>query len=106
MKTVDSVIESLKEINENVTDGEWWMDSHGEELVSFGSNSDTRTILRPEHLREKAHRDEVTGGLSYWPNDSDASWIVAAQPKNIMMLIDEISRLKQENEQLRSNNTN
>lgn len=83
-------IAELRELSKKVSQGKWWMDSHGEALVCFSQDRDIQIILKPEHLREKAHRDENTGGLSYWPNDSDASWIVATQPKNILSLLDQL----------------
>lgn len=93
-KTVEKLIENIERVNEHVTKGSWWMDSHGEALVCFTGNG-MEIIVEPKHQREKAHRDENTGGLSYWNNDSDASWIALANPENVMMLVNEIKRLKE-----------
>lgn len=84
-------IENLKALGKTVTQGDWWMDSHGEALVCHGEKEMT-IILQPKHLREKAHRDENTGGLSYWPNDSDASWIASAQPKVVLEIIEKLEK--------------
>lgn len=86
-------IENLKALGKTVTQGDWWMDSHGEALVCHGEKEMT-IILQPKHLREKAHRDENTGGLSYWPNDSDASWIASAQPKVVLEIIEMLEKLE------------
>lgn len=83
------IVATLRLLAKTVTPGKWWMDSHGEALVAF-TDAGMKTVLKPEHLRDNAHRDENTGGLSYWPNDSDASWIAAAQPMNIITLLEQL----------------
>lgn len=89
-----ALIDRLRSLAKTATPGKWWIDSHGEALVAF-TDEGMKTVLKPEHLREKAHRDESTGGLSYWPNDSDASWIAAAQPQNIIALLDRLEAERQ-----------
>lgn len=91
---IKALIERLRALAKTATSGRWWIDSHGETLVAF-TDEGIETVLKPEHLREKAHRDENTGGLSYWPNDSDASWIAAAQPQNIIVLLDQLEAERQ-----------
>jgi hypothetical protein len=98
MSNID--VKELRKLAANATPGKWWIDSHGEALVAF-TDDGMKTVLKPEHLREKAHRDENTGSLSYWPNDSDASWIAAAQPNNIIPLLDQLEALTAENAVIR-----
>lgn len=85
--------EKLKELAHYATRGQWWIDSHGEAMVAFTGNG-MKTIFKPEHSRDKAHRDKNTGNLSYWNNDADASWIAAAQPLHIMELVKETEQLR------------
>lgn len=61
---IKALSDRLRSLAKNATPGKWWIDSHGEALVAF-TDEGIETVLKPEHLREKAHRDENTGGLSY-----------------------------------------
>lgn len=86
---IKALSDRLRAIAKTATPGKWLIDSHGGALVAL-SHERIRTVLKPERLREKPYRDENTGDPSYWPNDSDASWIAAAQPQNIIALLDQL----------------
>lgn len=101
--TADDVINSANALSQHVTRGRWWMDSHGTALVSF-TGSGMKTIFRPMNERERPHRNEATGSLSYWENDADASWIALMQPANVMTLVEEVEMLRRESSGLKNEN--
>jgi hypothetical protein len=84
----------LKDIAQRATQGEWWIDSHGEAMVAFTDEGifEVFTSEKPEGVEPTRHAD--TGNLSYWRNDNDATHIAAACPETVLKLITEIERLK------------
>lgn len=89
----------LREICDKATQGDWWIDSHGHRMVSRPRFD---TVFEASSSMGPAVRHPETGNLSHWPNDWDATYIVAAQPKVVRGLLDEIDRLQAENQELKS----
>lgn len=81
----------LRELCDKATQGDWWIDSHGHRMMSH-ENGDTIFVTFDKAMGP-AIRNPETGNLSHWPNDWDASYIVAVQPKVVRGLLDEIERL-------------
>jgi len=86
-------LQDLKYLAQRATQGEWWIDSHGEAMVAFTDDSilDIFTPEKPKGVKPTRHPD--TGNLSYWRNDNDATYIAAACPETVLKLIAEIERL-------------
>ena len=84
----------LREICDKATQGDWWIDSHGHRMVSRPRFD---TVFEASSSMGPAVRHPETGNLSHWPNDWDATYIVAAQPKVVRGLLDELDQLKAEN---------
>ena len=80
----------LRELCEKATQGEWWIDSRGHRVICLDS---LKTVFATDSSMGPATRHPETGNLSHWPNDWDASYIVAVQPKVVCGLLDEIDRL-------------
>ena len=80
----------LRELCDKATQGDWWIDSHGHRMVSRPRFD---TVFEASSNMGPAIRHPETGNLSHWPNDWDATYIVAAQPKVVRGLLDEIDRL-------------
>ena len=93
MKTVsiisDKELEELKELSTRATQGNWWVDSHGTNFISFTSD-DTEVVFSAKNYHDKAVRHPETGNLSYWRNDWDASYIATACPAKITKLINRL----------------
>lgn len=87
-------IKGLKCVAQLATQGEWWIDSHGESMVAFTDEGilDVFTSEKPKDVKPTRHAD--TGNLSYWRNDNDATYIAMACPKNVLSLISEIEILR------------
>lgn len=93
------VQQQLRELCDKATPGEWWIDSHGHRLMSMDR---IQTIFIADNkAMGPAIRHPETGNLSHWPNDWDATYIVAAQPKVVRGLLDDIERLQAENAELK-----
>jgi hypothetical protein len=82
---------NLLHLTEKATQGEWWIDSHGHRVVSLDSLD---TVFVADDRMGPATRHPETGNLSHWPNDWDASYIVAAQPSVVKGLIEEVLELR------------
>lgn len=93
-------IQDLKYVAQRATQGEWWIDSHGESMVAFTDDGilDVFTPEKPEGVKPTRHAD--TGNLSYWRNDNDATYIAMACPQNVLSLISEIETLRLKVEEL------
>ena len=97
--------QALREAAEKATPGNWWIDSHGQAMVSFVGN-DVLEVFTTDNKRA-AVRHEDTGNLSRWRNDNDATFIATADPATVLALLDErernqqyIKRRDQENEDI------
>lgn len=90
----------LLELTEKATQGEWWIDSHGHRVTSLDS---LETIFVADDRMGPATRHPETGNLSHWPNDWDATYIVAAQPKVVKALIEEVITLREKVSELSKN---
>ncbi len=91
---------NLRELCDKATPGDWWIDSHGRQLVAH--NPFSSIFITHGEAMGPATRHPETGYLSHWPNDWDASYIVAVQPKVVRGLLDEIERLQADNQELKS----
>lgn len=80
--------QALREVAEKATPGKWWIDSHGQAMVSFFDN-DVLEVFATDNKRA-AVRHEDTGNLSRWRNDNDATFIASANPANVLALLDEL----------------
>ena len=78
-------INELEELAKAATTGPWWIDSHGSAMVSEAAGHQIVFITDPR--MGPSIRHEATGNLSHWRNDSDASYIAAANPSAILELI-------------------
>lgn len=85
------LVQQLRELCDKATQGDWWIDSHGRQLVAH--NPFSSIFITHGEAMGPATRHPETGYLSHWPNDWDASYIVAVQPKVVRGLLDEIDRL-------------
>lgn len=92
---IEFSIDELEQLAKKATKGLWWMDSHGETLVSCQVEG-VQHICNFKH-KNKPKRNNETGNLSGWPNDWDATFIATANPENILSLI---SRLRDVERQL------
>ena len=97
--------QALREAAEKATPGNWWIDSHGQAMVSFIDN-EVLEVFVTDNKRD-AVRHEDTGNLSRWRNDNDATFIATANPATVLALLDErernqqyIKRRDQENEDI------
>lgn len=88
MSITDEQIAEIEALASKATPGQWWIDSHGHDMVSL---DDYQPIFSAKDLVKPAVRHPETGNLSHWPNDWDASYIATANPANILALI---SRLR------------
>ncbi|EMF1796111.1 ead/Ea22-like family protein [Escherichia coli] len=79
---------ALREAAEKATPGNWWIDSHGQAMVSFIDN-DVLEVFATDNKRA-AVRHEDTGNLSRWRNDNDATFIATADPATVLALLDEL----------------
>ncbi|HEP0161310.1 TPA: ead/Ea22-like family protein [Enterobacter kobei] len=79
---------ALREAAEKATPGNWWIDSHGQAMVSFIEN-DVLEVFATDNKRA-AVRHEDTGNLSRWRNDNDATFIATADPDTVLALLDEL----------------
>lgn len=79
---------TLREAAEKATPGNWWIDSHGQAMVSFIDN-DVLEVFATDNKRA-AVRHEDTGNLSRWRNDNDATFIATADPATVLALLDEL----------------
>ncbi|MEF5745412.1 ead/Ea22-like family protein [Escherichia coli] len=80
--------QELREAAEKATPGNWWIDSHGNAMVSFIDN-EVLEVFATDNKRE-AVRHEDTGNLSRWRNDNDATFIATANPATVLALLDEL----------------
>ena len=85
---------ALREAAEKATPGNWWIDSHGQAMVSFIDN-EVLEVFTTDNKRV-AVRHEDTGNLSRWRNDNDATFIATADPATVLALLDELDKWKQE----------
>ncbi|HBH6927461.1 ead/Ea22-like family protein [Enterobacter cloacae] len=79
---------ALREAAERATPGNWWIDSHGQAMVSFIDN-DVLEVFATDNKRA-AVRHEDTGNLSRWRNYNDATFIATADPATVLALLDEM----------------
>ena len=79
---------ALREPAEKATPGNWWIDSHGQAMVSFIEN-DVLEVFATDNKRA-AVRHEDTGNISRWRNDNDATFIAMADPATVLALLDEL----------------
>lgn len=77
----------LHELCDKATKGDWWIYSHGRQLVAH--NPFSSIFITHGEAMGPATRNPETGYLSHWPNDWDASYIVAVQPKVVRGLLDD-----------------
>ncbi|EMC7877759.1 ead/Ea22-like family protein [Enterobacter roggenkampii] len=89
---------ALREAAEKATPGNWWIDSHGQAMVSFIEN-DVLEVFATDNKRA-AVRHEDTGNLSRWRNDNDATFIATADPATVLALLDELEAKETENERM------
>lgn len=80
--------QALREAAEKATPGNWWIDSHGQAMVSFIDN-EVLDVFVTDNKRD-AVRHEDTGNLSRWRNDNDATFIAAANPSTVLALLDDL----------------
>lgn len=85
--------QALREAAEKATPGNWWIDSHGQAMVSFIDN-EVLEVFVTDNKRD-AVRHEDTGNLSRWRNDNDATFIATANPATVLALLDERERNQQ-----------
>ncbi|HIA5805838.1 TPA: ead/Ea22-like family protein [Escherichia coli] len=85
--------QALREAAEKATTGNWWIDSHGQAMVSFIDN-EVLEVFVTDNKRD-AVRHEDTGNLSRWRNDNDATFIATANPATVLALLDERERNQQ-----------
>lgn len=78
----------LRELCDKATQGDWWIDSHGQQLVAH--NPFSSIFITHGEAMGPATRHPETGYLSHWPNDWDATYIVSVQPKVVRRLLDEV----------------
>ena len=86
--------QALREAAEKATPGNWWIDSHGQAMVSFIDN-EVLEVFVTDNKRD-AVRHEDTGNLSRWRNDNDATFIATANPATVLVLLDELDKWQQE----------
>ena len=86
--------QALREAAEKATPGNWWIDSHGQAMVSFIDN-EVLEVFVTDNKRD-AVRHEDTGNLSRWRNDNDATFIAKANPATVLALLDELDKWQQE----------
>ncbi|MDZ8683964.1 ead/Ea22-like family protein [Escherichia coli] len=82
--------QALREAAEKATPGNWWIDSHGQAMVSFIDN-EVLEVFVTDNKRD-AVRHEDTCNLSRWRNDNDATFIATANPAIVLALLDERER--------------
>lgn len=92
--------QALREAAEKATPGNWWIDSHGQVMVSFIDN-DVLEVFATDNKRA-AVRHEDTGNLSRWRNDNDATFIATANPTTVLALLDELEAAEKRNAELQS----
>ena len=100
MSITDEQLAELEQVAGKATKGEWWIDSHGHNMVSF-TDGGTVPVFSAQDLVNPAVRHPETGNLSHWPNDWDASYIVTAQPRTIAALITRLRTAEAERDELR-----
>ncbi len=79
---------ALREAAEKATPGNWWIDSHGQAMVSFIDN-DVLEVFATDNKRAAVRHDD-TCNLSRWRNDNDATFIATADPATVLALLDEL----------------
>ncbi|WP_340528511.1 ead/Ea22-like family protein [Escherichia coli] len=94
--------QALREVAEKATPGNWWIDSHGQAMVSFIDN-EMLEVFATDNKRD-AVRHEDTGNLSRWRNDNDATFIATANPATVLALLDELEAAEKRNAELQSEN--
>lgn len=90
--------QALREAAEKATPGNWWIDSHGQAMVSFIDN-EVLEVFVTDNKRD-AVRHEDTGNLSRWRNDNDATFIATANPATVLALLDELEAAEALNKHL------
>lgn len=90
----DELLEELEQLASKATPGPWWIDSHGNRMVS--EYLDHETVFIADDKMGPAVRHSETGNLSHWPNDWDASFIAQANPATIIALLNHIRTMQQE----------
>lgn len=73
----------LRMLVQKATPGPWWIDSHGHTMIAM----DTLDVVFSIPSTKGAVRHPETGNLSSWRNDWDASYIAAANPKQVASLL-------------------
>lgn len=79
---------ALREAAEKATPGNWWINSHGQAMVSFIDN-DVLEVFATDNKRAVVRHDD-TCNLSRWRNDNDATFIATADPATVLALLDEL----------------
>ncbi|EOE7048337.1 MULTISPECIES: ead/Ea22-like family protein [Enterobacteriaceae] len=79
---------ALREAAEKATPGNWWINSHGQAMVSFIDN-DVLEVFATDNKRAAVRHDD-TCNLSRWRNDNDATFIATADPATVLALLDEL----------------
>ena len=92
----DELLAELELLASKATQGKWWIDSHGHTMIA----TDTLDVVFSMPSTKGAVRHPETGNLSSWRNDWDASYIAAANPKNMQTLLGELRRLRAENAEM------
>jgi len=87
----DELVAELEALARKATPGPWWIDSHGNNMVS--ESMDHQLVFTADDRMGKAERNKETGNLSHWPNDWDASYIATANPATILALLAERAEL-------------
>lgn len=90
---------ALREAAEKATPGNWWIDSHGQAMVSFIDN-DVLEVFATDNKRADV-RHEDTGNLSRWRNDNDATFIATADPATVLAPLDELEAAEKRIAELR-----
>lgn len=95
-------LEKLKKIAKSATQGSWWVDSHGQAVVSFHRGGDISTIFITDSKQMgPARRHEDTGNLSHWDNDNDATFIASFDPETAIKLIEALEQERKKSAFLR-----
>lgn len=101
-RTKEEIFEQLEYLAHKATDGQWWIDSHGHAMMAFLDDKEISLVFKTDP-KATATRNTETGNLSNWENDWDASYIACAQPRHVLMLLEENKSLKAEIQKLRGN---
>jgi hypothetical protein len=98
MSVSDELLAELELLSSKATQGPWWIDSHGHTMMA----TDTLDVVFSMPSTKGAVRHPETGNLSCWRNDWDASYIAAANPQNMQLLLSELRSLRAENSVIRA----